>query len=81
VPAYSATIALYDLATNTVRAGPSVGAGNFVKYDGGVVLPDGRVVLVPLHSPTIGLYDPGQSDGRSELPPAYTCTLSRPLLP
>ena len=53
VPCNSATVGLYDPATSTVRAGPSVGAGNFPKYNGGVLLPDGRVVLVPFHSLTI----------------------------
>ena len=41
-------------------------------YKGGVLLPNGRVVLVPAFADMIGLYDPNES-----LPPAYT--LSRPL--
>ena len=37
--------------------GPSVGMDQF-KYSGGVLLPDGRVVLVPSNAMAIGLYDP-----------------------
>ena len=37
--------------------GPNVGTSGD-KYQGGVLLPDGRVVLVPYSATTIGLYDP-----------------------
>eukprot|EP01047_Picozoa_sp_COSAG01_P037836 COSAG01_NODE_3032_length_6694_cov_13.505231_3_plen_137_part_00 len=57
VPANFARIGLYDPSTNTFTVGPGVGSGEG-KFNGGVLLPDGRVVFVPLNSATIGLYDP-----------------------
>ena len=55
--------------------GSNVGSGQY-KYVGGVLLPDGRVLLVPLNADTVGLYDVGASTASK---PAYT--LSQPLSP
>jgi len=44
--------------------------GTSYKYAGGVVLPDGRVVLVPDNANHVGLYDPstdGWSEGKDDL--------------
>ena len=46
----------YVSRAGTLTVGPNVGAQG--KYFGGVLLPDGRVVLVPCDAATIGLYDP-----------------------
>ena len=45
----------------------------FTQETAGVLLPDGRVLLVPRNADTIGLYDPQSTK------PAYT--LSQPLSP
>ena len=45
------------------------------KYQGGVLLPDGRVALVPWHTAAVGLYDPATHGSA----PAYA--LSRALPP
>lgn len=65
VPYRSPTIGLYDPANNTFMVGPNVTkvngslpAGGGSLFDGGVLMPDGRVLFVPEGSPTIGLYDP-----------------------
>ena len=50
----------------------SVGSA-YWKYQGGVLLPDGHVVLVPTYADTVGLYNPGASAASK---PAYT--LSQP---
>merc|ERR1712167_338701 len=47
----------YVSTPGTFIKGPNVGSGQN-KYKGGVLLPDGRVLLVPLNANTIGLYDP-----------------------
>ena len=61
----------YDPGTNTLTAGPSAGSGSN-KYDAGVVLLDGRVVLVPWNVATVGL-----CNGTSARP-AYTVSGSMP---
>lgn len=43
--------------SNAVADGPARGA-SAAPYKGGVVLPDGKVVLVPSSNPTIGIFDP-----------------------
>ena len=55
--------------------GPNVRFGQ-EKFAGGVLLPNGRVVLVPANANTVGLFDPSTSTTRK---PAYT--LSQPLPP
>jgi hypothetical protein len=66
VPLESTTIGLYDpsganpdgtVTIGTYTNGPVHGRGSNA-FSGGVLLPDGRVVLVPRNSTTIGLYDP-----------------------
>ena len=41
----------------TLTVGPSAGSGTD-KYEGGVLLPDGRVVFVPHSAASVGVYDP-----------------------
>ena len=41
----------------TLTVGPSAGSG-IDKYEGGVLLPDGRVVFVPRSAASVGVYDP-----------------------
>ena len=51
---------------------PAAGGGN--KYEGGVLLPDGRVLLVPYYANHVGLYDAGGTRNGA----AYTvATLAR----
>ena len=57
--------------TNRLTAGPSAGSGSD-KFVGGVLLPDGRVVLVPTNAAAVGLYN-----GTSARP-AYTVSGSMP---
>ena len=59
--------------TFTYSNGPAHGRGLRV-FVGGVLLPDGRVVLVPTQSTNIGIYDPvtntytnGPAHGRGEV--------------
>eukprot|EP01048_Picozoa_sp_COSAG05_P020903 COSAG05_NODE_3691_length_1904_cov_1.136842_1_plen_432_part_01 len=47
----------YRSAPGTFTIGPNIGSGQY-KYIGGVLLPDGRVLLVPENADTIGLYNP-----------------------
>ena len=45
-------------------------AGSYNKYHGGVLLPDGRVVLVPRDAKHVGLYDPSKdqwTEGKDDL--------------
>jgi hypothetical protein len=51
-PTGAISIAMYNPVTNTLAAGPTVSAS----YIGGVLIPDGRIVLVPYGGPNIGLY-------------------------
>ena len=50
----------------------SVGSA-YWKYQGGVLLPDGRVLLVPANAKHVGLYDAGGTSGGS----AYTVSAMR----
>ena len=46
------------------------GAGDIVKYHGGVLLPDGRVLMVPFDAKHVGLYDPSNdnwTEGKDDL--------------
>ena len=52
--AFQRACSVCDRAADFLNVGPSNGD----KYYGGVLLPDGRVVLVPANAATIGLYDP-----------------------
>jgi hypothetical protein len=67
VPSNNDAIGLYDPVINNFTAGPSVPLGSGrtgdhgSRYFGGVLLPDGRVVLVPSNAAAIGLYDPDTS--------------------
>ena len=65
----------YNPQDNTFIKGPNVGS-SVGKYTGGVLLPDGHVVFMPLTPDTVGLYDPSTS---ATSKPAYT--LSQPLSP
>ena len=75
----SGTVGLFDPSTHTFTSGANVRSGQH-KFQGEVLLPDGRVVFVPANHPppsaTIGLFDPCTSTTRN---PAYT--LSQPLPP
>ena len=73
----SGTIGLYDPSTNTFTSGPGVGSDPN-KFIGEVLVPDGRVVFVPLNPATIGLYDPSPSAARRK--PAYTLSQTLPPL-
>ena len=55
-------------------------AAGIDKYIGGVLLPDGRVVLVPYHAAHVGLYDAGGTTNGaaytvSTVPPARNALL------
>ena len=63
--------------TNTFTSGPGAGSDQY-KFQGGLLVPDGRVVFVPLNSATIGLYDPSPSTARRK--PAYTLSQTLPPL-
>jgi hypothetical protein len=62
VPWNAAVVGIYDPATNSFVAGPTVRTvGDTAltgEYRGGVLLPDGRVVFVPFSAGAVGLYDP-----------------------
>ncbi len=58
--AYRRTFAEPD-AVITYSDGPAHGRG-WAAFAGGVVIPDGRVVLVPRNSPFIGIYDPSTGE-------------------
>eukprot|EP01048_Picozoa_sp_COSAG05_P022902 COSAG05_NODE_4751_length_1386_cov_2.381507_2_plen_188_part_00 len=51
-------IGLYNPQDNTFIKGPNVGSSEGKKYAGGVLLPDGRVLLLPYNVGTVGLYNP-----------------------
>ena len=69
MPRDSATIGLYDPSTNTFTRGPGAGSDG-AKFVGGVLLPDGRVLLVPWGADHVGLYDPSAdawTEGKDDL--------------
>ena len=68
VPWNYATVGLFDPSTNTFTSGPNAGSRQ-VKFQGGVLLPDGRVVFVPFNSATVGVFDPRTPATRK---PTYT---------
>ena len=49
--------ASYSVGSDTYTDGPVHGKGNFV-FSGCTMMPNGKVMLVPLYSTTIGIYDP-----------------------
>jgi hypothetical protein len=47
----------YEYQTNTYSNGPAHGRGDYA-FLGGVLAPNGNIILVPLNSSVIGIYDP-----------------------
>jgi hypothetical protein len=50
-------IGIYDPVTNTYTDGPEHGQGLYA-FTGSTLMPNGKVMLAPSHSPNIGIYDP-----------------------
>jgi len=50
-------IGIYDPANNTLTDGPAHGKGDWA-FLGGLLLPNGKVLLVPANQGNIGIYDP-----------------------
>lgn len=60
VPYEANHVGLYDPSRDHWTTGKDdLSAAGGLKYNGGVLLPDGRVVLVPCRAHHVGLYDAG----------------------
>ena len=63
--------AAFTAAADAWREGKDdLSAAGSLKYQGGVLLPDGRVVLVPWNATHVGLYDPSRdqwTEGKDDL--------------
>ena len=55
IPSNSTTIGLYDITTNTYADGPLHGNGANA-FAGGVLLPNGQVLLIPYNSSYFGVF-------------------------
>ena len=71
MPVKAAHMGLYDPSTGRWSEGKDdLSAVGDYKYAGGVLLPDGRVVMVPQNAAHVGLYDPSTdrwSEGKDDL--------------
>ena len=64
------TLLLHAHADSWVQGKDDLSAAGRYKYKGGVLLPDGRVVLVPWDAKHVGLYDPSKdqwTEGKDDL--------------
>ena len=71
MPVKATHMGLYDPSTGRWSEGKDdLSAVGDYKYAGGVLLPDGRVVMVPQNAAHVGLYDPSTdrwSEGKDDL--------------